>query len=189
MTRDAVPASEVSQTDNRRRWAVAFAYLASIYATLGAVPVPLAYLRSHNMLRLTIGSLFAICFLIVLTTMYFRTRKPWRFMALIVLAGVYGWLTTLVKRPEEQVHFIQYGLVGVLFSRALRGRFGQSVKTDIAAFSIAMIAGWIDEVLQGHLPNRHYDVRDLWLNAVSAFLGLMVYRTIPHAQPKGEPWR
>ena len=179
----------MNEQNTKRKWAVAFGHLGFIYATLSAVPIPLLWLRSHNMLRLTIATVFLACFLIVLSIMHFRTRNWKRFAFLFALAALYGWLTTLVKRPEEQIHFIQYGLVGVLFARALQDHLGRSTKTDAIAFSIAMLAGWVDELIQGQLPNRHYDVRDLYLNAVSAFLGLVVYRTIPPRNQEKLTWR
>jgi VanZ family protein len=163
----------------KKRWAIAFLYVASIYATLSIVPIPLFYLRSHNMLRITIASLFLLCLAVILVFMLFRTRNPWRFLAVFCLAAVYGALTTRVKIPEEQIHFIQYGLVGVLFARAVAVRWTDGWRTFFVALSLAVVAGTLDELLQGHIPNRHYDVHDIWLDAVSALLGLFVYRLIP----------
>jgi VanZ family protein len=104
---------------------------------------------------------------------------------MVLLAGAYGAVARRVITPEEQLHFLQYGLVGVLFVRAVRPSLRNEAAAYGMAFILAFVAGWFDEWLQGHLPNRHYDVHDIALNAVSAFLGLVVYRVIPR---KGDPW-
>jgi VanZ family protein len=172
--------------DVKSKWILAFAYVGFIYATLSVVPAPMAYLRAHNVLRVTIVSLFLVCLSITFVIMIFRTHKLWRFLSLFVLAALYGWLTTLVKRPEEQIHFIQYGLVGVLFARALVPRWGDGWRSFAAALALAIVAGTIDENIQGHLPNRHYDLHDIGLDAVSALLGLVVFRLIPPAPTRAD---
>jgi VanZ family protein len=167
----------------RRRalnWAVALGYVAFIYATLGAVPAPLAYLRSQGVLRLTFGTLFLLCWCGLLVLLASRSRRWWRFAAMFLLAGVYALTAQkLIRTPEEQIHFIQYGLVGVLFMRAVRPWLNREGASYVVAFLLAFGAGWLDEILQGRLPNRHYDLRDIYLNAASALLGLVVYRIIP----------
>jgi glycopeptide antibiotics resistance protein len=61
------------------------------------------------------------------------------------------------------------------FARALStGRsFNHTIFFQALAISIG--AGWIDEIIQGLLPHRYYDIHDVMLNAVSALLGLMIY--------------
>jgi VanZ family protein len=98
---------------------------------------------------------------------------------MVVVAGIYATVARHVITPEEQLHFVQYGLVGVLFVRAVRPRIHQEGLSYLIAFVLAVLAGWLDEVIQGHVPNRHYDVHDIVLNAVSSLLGLAVYRVIP----------
>lgn len=174
-------------SDVKKHWIAALAYVTSIYATLGVVPAPLAYLRSHNLLRFTIALLFAACLAYLLKVMHSRTRNPWRFFGLLVLAGVYATVVTMVRRPEEKIHFIQYGLVGALFARALRHHLPRPIAAYGVALAIASVAGWLDEMLQGLLPNRHYDVSDIYLDAASAFLGLLVYALIPHRRIADAP--
>lgn len=164
------------------RWALALGYVAFIYATLGVVPAPMAYLRSHGVLRLTLGSMFLLCWLGVFSLLASRSRTAWRYAAMIGVAGVYALVARRVTSPEEQIHFIQYGLVGVLFVRSLRPSVRSEGAAYALAFFLAVLAGWVDELLQGRLPNRHYDVRDIVLNTVSSFLGLVIYRLIPSSR-------
>lgn len=150
-----------------------------IYATLGLVPAPLAYLRSHGVLRYTLATLFLVCWAVILTLLGRRSRQTWRFMAMVAVGGLYASVARHVSTPEEQLHFVQYGLAGVLFVRAVRPTARNEYLSYAVALILAILAGWLDEIIQGHLPNRHYDPHDIALNAVSAFLGLAVYRLIP----------
>ncbi len=174
--------SITSMPSRTANWAIAIGYVGLIYATLGSVPAPLAALRSHGILRYTLAVLFLSCWLGLLALLRSRSRQAWRFAAMVIIAGVYALVARRVITPEEQLHFIQYGLVGVLFVRAVRPTIRHEGAAYVLAFVLAFLAGWLDEVLQGHLPNRHYDVHDIALNAVSAFLGLTVYRVIPRRQ-------
>jgi VanZ family protein len=171
--------SQFPLSTQRRSWVIALAYVASIYLTLGIAPGPLAWLRSHGLLRRTLATLFTLCWAGLVALLASRTRQWWRFAAMAVVAGIYFLVARNVSTPEEQVHFVQYGLVGVLFMRAVRPRFSREYVSYLAAFTLAFFAGWIDELIQGALPNRHYDVKDIALNAVSSVLGLIVYRIIP----------
>ena len=163
-------------TDALKKWTAALAYVGAIYATLGVAPRPLAVLRAHNCLRLTLAIAFLACVLLVLNVMRFRSRNLWNYFGFALTVGAYLGLTRFVQTPEEQVHFVQYGLVGVLFLRAVRTHTPTLPVAYAVAFALAALAGWLDEVLQGHVPGRHYDVRDIQLNAVSALLGLVVHR-------------
>ena len=162
-------------TDTSKKWAAALVYVAAIYSTLGVAPRPLAVLRAHNCLRLTLAVIFTLCTLGVLNIIRFRTRKLVRYLFLLPLLGAYVALTRFVQTPEEQVHFLQYGLVGILFLRAVRRHVPSTVGAYAAALTIASIVGWGDEILQGHVAGRHYDVRDIQLNIISSLLGLMVF--------------
>jgi VanZ family protein len=77
----------------------------------------------------------------------------------------------LIKRPEEKIHFLEYGLLGFLIYRAFSFRFG---KFKLLSFSLSLssLLGFIDEVIQYFLPNRFYDARDILLNWVASGLGV-----------------
>ncbi len=188
MNHTATPSARslFTMTDTRKSWLIAVTYVISIYATLEIVPAPLAYLRAHNILRLSITALFLSCLAYIFTVMHSRTRNVWRHVGLALLAVLYAWAVALVKRPEEKIHFIQYGLVGALFVRAARHHIKRPLLAYAVALLIASAAGWFDETLQGWLPNRHYDVSDIALDVGSAFLGLVVYSLIPHRDGSGQ---
>ena len=69
----------------------------------------------------------------------------------------------------ERVHFIQYGLLGLLVSRAYK----------ISSFNILLVyclfimsVGLVDEIIQWFLPNRYGDIRDVVMNSLGGVSGL-----------------
>jgi len=69
--------------------------------------------------------------------------------------------------PEERVHLIQYGLLGVLLGRALPGRL-----------ALALLCGWVagaaDEGIQYLLPGRTFDSWDILANALAVSASLLL---------------
>lgn len=164
-------------TEKRKRWIIAVGYVAFIYATLGVVRTPVSALRSLGLLRISLATLYVTCFFSLL---YFLLKNHLldgkKLAGLLCIAGLYTLVAQWVKTPEEQIHFFQYGLVGVFFLRALELHSVSKVKIFFLALLVASGAGWLDEIIQGFLPSRHYDVRDIFLNGLSAFLGLLTYQ-------------
>lgn len=155
-------------------------YVFFIYATLNIVPAPLQFLRNHNLLRLTLRGLYAASLVLLIIAMVRRgVFCWWRFAGLIGLFALYPLIATQTSSYEEQIHFLEYGLVGVFFARAIASHGVRTWKTYAGAFFLGSLAGWIDELLQGRLSNRHYDIRDVWLNIVSVTLGLFLLKLFP----------
>lgn len=158
-----------------RDWLIALGYVALVYSTLELARIPLAFLRAHGVLRLSLGFFFALTlFAIIRTLIQRQLTSPWKYMALVAVGFAYFFAARSVKILEEQIHFIEYGLAGVLFLRALRHHIKNVWKLWTGAFILASAAGWLDEILQGLTPHRHYDIRDVRLNAISVGLGLIL---------------
>ena len=68
----------------------------------------------------------------------------------------------LVPLPEEQLHFLVFGVFGAL-------TFALFEPGKAAAIAIAVAIA--DELLQGALPDRFFDVRDIAMNSASALGG------------------
>ncbi len=164
----------------QKRWLTVGGYLLFIYATLGIVGAPLRFLRAHGMLRISLLTCFLICFagsLWIMTKT--QTQRLWRYGVLIAVFAAALLITRQVKIPEEQVHFFEYGLVGILFMRALEPKMGLSWKTFGWALLLSAAAGVLDEGFQAIIPSRHFDVRDIFLNVLSGGLGLALYSAFP----------
>ena len=90
--------------------------------------------------------------------------------ALAAVAFVYAWgAWSLRDNPEEAVHFVQYGVLGVLAFVALSHRV-RDPSLYASAAGVGVSVGILDEVLQWLTPNRYWDLRDIGLNAAGASL-------------------
>lgn len=160
----------------KRDWLIAIGYVLLIFATLGVVRPPLAYLRSHGMLRHTVALLFILCGTQALRILLKNhARDTMRLVSFLVLICVYYFIAHTIRLPEEQLHFFEYGLVGIFFLRALRHENLSTPALFLSAWFFSSMSGWLDEVLQGVTPNRHYDLRDIGFNIVASGLGLLLY--------------
>ena len=69
----------------------------------------------------------------------------------------------------EHVHFIQYGLLGLLVFRVYKI---SSFKILLASGLFIMSVGLVDEIIQWFLPNRYGDMRDVVMNSLGGISGL-----------------
>jgi len=88
------------------------------------------------------------------------------------IAGVFTAYTWSMRgNPEEAVHFVEYGVLGVLLYRAFLHRVRDaSIYLDAAL--AAAIVGTVDEAIQWLTPGRTWALRDVWLNFTGAALTL-----------------
>lgn len=154
-------------------------YLSFIYGTLEIVRGPTGFLRSHNLLRLTLSVLYAIFFSGFLRRLI-RARNPdsWRYLTVGLVFAAYIWIGFSYVLPEEQFHFFEYGLLGWLFMIAVEGHIGYNWMAFLLSAVLSGTAGWLDETLQGLTPSRHYDIHDIMLDGASAILGLFLYASM-----------
>jgi hypothetical protein len=95
-----------------------------------------------------------------------RSSYFWLFATAAIFVG---YTIHLRNSPEEAVHFLQYGLLGILTYRALAHRF-HDVSIYFAAAIIGGIIGMLDEIIQWLMPGRYWGLRDVWMNFVAGSL-------------------
>ena len=71
--------------------------------------------------------------------------------------------------PEETVHFLEYGLLGILLFRALSHRL-HDAGIYVIAVLIGSLVGTTDEIIQWIVPRRFFAFADIWLNMYSVIL-------------------
>ncbi len=99
--------------------------------------------------------------------------------------GIYGFLTWLGVDTSfwealdlypiyagEKVHFLEYGLLGLLLCKALRYHIKNKTAYLLAILSVYMI-GITDEGIQWALPGRVGEYRDIWMNFTSGGLAIL----------------
>lgn len=160
-------------------WTVAVFILA--YAPIGR-PIQ-KFLREELTAALGPGGMMAFVLAIFLGGGIFLiyTSRLWRLpltnmlsTAIILLAGI-GYSFSL-PLPEERIHLVQFGLLGLLACPSLKGReeSGWIWKPLLFVF----LVGVSDEVLQWFLPDRVFDLRDILFNTLGGIWGLLLYVAI-----------
>ncbi len=74
--------------------------------------------------------------------------------------------------PEEVTHLLLYGPLGLLLEAALARRRPVGWRRTCLAIALAALIGLSDEGLQALMPDRVFDPRDVWFNALGAALPL-----------------
>jgi VanZ like family len=175
-------------TNRQIKWSSALAYVGFIYATLNMVRAPISFLRRHNCLRLSLAILYVVCFGICLRLL--RLKDPKNHIRAVILTGIFSLYYIAgrsIHLPEEEIHFFEYGLVGILFARAVSEHVQEKWKVFIFTMLLSTAAGWLDEIIQGFMPSRHYDIKDIFLNIASAAMGLAIFFTFPSSSEKSSP--
>lgn len=125
--------------------------------------------------------------------------RPAEIVVLALFAALYAAaVLPLMGRPEEALHFVQYGAVGGFAYAALAERrrrlaaegtagwLAPPAAPAVAAFLATAAAGWIDEGIQHLLPNRYYDLRDVAFNAAAGALAIAALSALRWAR-RGRP--
>ena len=95
-------------------------------------------------------------------------RALW-LVAIATVLAAYTW--SLRGSPAEAVHFVEYGVLGLLLYRAFLHRVRDaSIYVDAAL--MAALVGTLDEAIQWLTPGRTWALRDVWLNFSGAALTL-----------------
>ncbi|MDL1957614.1 MAG: VanZ family protein [Candidatus Desulfofervidus auxilii] len=73
-----------------------------------------------------------------------------------------------MEKPAERIHFLEYGILGILIFKAT----GKEIKQNIFAIILLVTIAVIDESIQYMLPNRVGDIRDIVMNLTGGVIGL-----------------
>lgn len=85
------------------------------------------------------------------------------------ISCLYGCAIYIIDLPEEQVHFIEYGILSGLIYIALSHNV-HNISIYFLCTFIVFAFGAIDEVIQWILPNRVFDIRDIIMNGIAGIL-------------------
>jgi hypothetical protein len=163
-------------------------YLGGIYATLGVMRQMTETLREAGLLRISVSVAFGLAAVgaAVLIARDPSSRSRGVLGALAGCAIIYTAVIWPMESPEEKLHFIQYGLLALLADQAAPLRWSPWARFVGSALFVA-VAGWGDELIQGLLPNRYYDLRDVGFNAVAGLLALGSLALVRFARARARP--
>ena len=158
-----------------RAWAAVGAWILFIYLTIPLARVVQTAVRDRGgaMLFVWVTLLAVAAAAGAVVRAWFRkqwTATPRQALALAVVFGLFAagaW--SLRANPEEAIHFVQYGGLGLLLFRALGHRLADP-SIYVAGALLGAAAGTGDELIQWLVPNRYFDYRDVAINALAGAL-------------------
>lgn len=177
---------------NRERsfyWTCAICTIIIIYSTLGFVRPLLNFLIAHNLRGVVVYSSLFIFFSIIsvyLTRQRLFTRRNLPYILILSFAYAFSLKYTVVQ-PEEKIHFIEYGVLAFFIYKALRVDINNKIFAVLLGSIIIFFAGWGDELIQKALPDRVYDIRDVYLNLLSGVLMIAAVYSIADVE-KNQPF-
>lgn len=169
----------------RRLWLWTLAVVTAIYSTLGLASTLAGHLRTQGLLE----TLFLVCFILVgaVILVYGLKVRPGGLEIGVMLgvAAVYILIFVRMGTPEERTHLIEYGVLSVFIYEALKERASQGRRVPtppLLAVVAASLIGLIDELIQGFLPNRVYDPRDILFNVLAAVMAVAASMALAYAR-------
>jgi hypothetical protein len=104
-----------------------------------------------------------------------RYRQQSTYVALGIIFAGGAMLVGNFEAPVEATHLLEYGGLAVLTFYKLRHHYTEvrSAPLYLAAALLTLAVGILDELYQGWLPNRYYDINDIITNGGSGILGLI----------------
>ena len=119
--------------------------------------------------------IYAIAGLIALALLIFVWRRLPGTPSAYATLGIIGLLTyyamSLEYIPANRIHFFQYCPLAILGLEALRFRVPDR-NVYLWTFLLVSLIGVGDEFLQGLLPDRYFDTKDVVLNSLAGLLAL-----------------
>ena len=161
----------------------AFAVLILAYAPIGR-PVQ-KFLRAQLTAALGPEGMMVFVLAIFLggSISFLYVSRLWRyppinifFTALILLSGI-GY-SLLLPLPEERIHLVQFGLLGLLACPCFWMRTAGFWKWIWRPLLFVFLVGTIDEIIQWFLPDRVFDLRDILFNALGGIWGILLYLAV-----------
>lgn len=154
-------------------WSLIACYVVLIYSTLYIMRPILIFLKATlgRYLNLSVGVMFLIILSLILYHIISNRERysVSQYLWFSFICCLYGFVIYILEMPEEQVHFIEYGILSALVYVALT----HDIKNESIYFFSSLIIsvfGAGDEVIQWILPNRVFDVRDLVMNVIAGIL-------------------
>jgi len=143
----------------------------------------------------TVLFILLVAILVALQLVRALSRKRYAhllFLVLLVLSFFPAYFNLNISM--ERFHLMLYGVLGMLIFRTLApARY--SLRFYLLSLNLLLAVSVLDEVIQGWVPGRYYDIRDIGINLFSGVIGLLIMRMMdldaplplhPHPNP-GHP--
>ena len=165
----------ITSKKEKRLWISTLVVITGIYLTIGITQPVSNILQSYGLLT----PFFFLGMLLVGLTIisYGINISPNKSTVAVLLgiAAVYLMVFVRIEIPQERTHIIEYGVVAALIYQAFLERKKQGEKVHLpAVFAIlaTAVVGTPDELIQGIMPNRVFDVRDILFNFLAGMMSV-----------------
>ncbi|MEA1927346.1 MAG: VanZ family protein [Candidatus Auribacterota bacterium] len=119
-----------------------------------------------------IGSIVFVC-----VSRFWRLPLP-RIITLIILLASGVIYSFFLRLPEERIHLVEFGLLGILACTSFRGRRSDNWIWIWKPLLFIFLVGSADEIFQWFLPDRVFDLRDILFNTLGGIWGIWLYMGI-----------
>lgn len=159
-------------------WLPPLAFTLFIYTTLSSVPKvwEMAFSKfGRPAIKVSIEITVALLFFAVLVYLVFfvKNHRTSRILWLFAIGFVYAYLISTIEIVVEQVHLLEYGILGGLYLLPWQ-RILKDKTAYFAAWTFTFSAGIIDELSQYYSPTRVGTVPDICLNGYASALALLL---------------
>ncbi|MBW1913162.1 MAG: VanZ family protein, partial [Deltaproteobacteria bacterium] len=157
-----------------RRWIITFVFTLLIFASLPIFPT-IWYFFSRLFPDILKGVTSAITplfvFLFFAYFIFIKRKKDSLFYlwSAVFLFSYWPLVYFYCEFPAERLHMAEYGLLVIFVYRALKVRI-KTVWIYLPIILYTFFVGLLDEIIQGILPNRVYEFKDITINWASSFL-------------------
>lgn len=137
------------------------------------MPDVVVFLRKFHSLKPVMVVFFAVPVAYVIAYLVSQARvtriRPYLYLLAVCLIAMV--LTTPERDTPEHIHLLIYSLLAVFAYKAFAFTL-----SDLASYAIPLVVtvsiGYLDEIWQGMMPGRRFDMRDVSDNAVGALIGM-----------------
>lgn len=147
----------------------AFLYRAALWSQSAG------YARVGQRATLVSLSLVGVLFLSQLLRALLRKRYIHLLFLWIVICCFFPAYFNLGPSSLERFHFLLYGMLGWLIFWTLAPE-RHSLRFYLISVNLLLAVSCLDEILQGWVAGRYYDIRDIWINLFSGVIGLLAFR-------------
>lgn len=102
-----------------------------------------------------------------------RTLNRRQWMILLTVCLAVAFIVGRMPIPEERIHLLEYAGLGYLIVCALQTRL-QNILLYNRGLGLVFLIGIGDELIQGILPSRIFDFRDIFFNAIGGIMGTII---------------
>ncbi len=155
-----------------KNWLIVISYTLFIYITLPYAPIlrdSIINSLGERIISIIVGAIVGSIGIIIFLFLKRQKSNLSSYIWLIILSAIYTYFLLTINIIVEKVHFIQYGLLSLFIFYALRNHFND-LSIYLIGTLLVVILGLVDEYIQGILPNRVGEIRDIWWNGLAGLL-------------------